>query len=96
MEPVLPPDIDPDAFLGFSALPAAALIAGMIQAFVKSGLPVRHASLLGIVLGVSFSVIAYASLGGVLIVSITQGLVTGFAGYAAWVHFSNKVNTNGD
>lgn len=96
MDPIpIPQDIDTEAILGFSTLVMAPLIAGIAQVFVRSGLPVRHVSLLCLVLAVALSFVATVTTQGVLLVGLVRGAVVGLAAYGTWVHFSHKINTNG-
>lgn len=89
-------NVEPEAVLGFSTVVMTPLIAGIVQAFIRSGLPVKHAALTCLVLGVALSVAVSASTEGILVVGLVRGAVVGLAAFGAWAHFSTEVDTNGD
>lgn len=97
MEPItVPHDVDAEAILGFSTLVMTPLVAGVTQVFVRSGMPVRHVSLVCLVLAVALSVVISITTAGLLVVGLVRGAVVGLAAYGTWVQFSHRVNTNGD
>lgn len=96
MELAIPPEIAPEAILTFSPLVMVPVIAGVVQVFVDTGLPIRYSSLTALVLGVAGGVVASLSTGLSPFVGLVQGTVSGLAAAGLWLNLSSKINTNGD
>jgi hypothetical protein len=96
MDPVVPPGVDPEAVLSFSSALMMSVIAGIVQAFVQSGLPVKHVAMFSLILGIGLSIATSESVDGILIVAVVRGVVVGMAAAGVWMTASSRVDTNGE
>jgi hypothetical protein len=96
MDPVIPPEIMPEAVLTFSPIVMVPVVAGIVQVLSQTGMPLRLASLTALVLGVVLGVASAVTAGLPPFVGLVQGAVVGLAASGLWLNLSSRVKTNGD
>lgn len=96
MTETIPVETTPEMVLTFSPILMVPVIAGVVQVFIDTGLPLKFASMTALVLGVAGGVLASLVTGLSPFVGMVQGTVVGLASAGLWLNLSSKVNTNGD
>jgi hypothetical protein len=92
---IMPADPAPATYASWAGVAAVPLVAGIVQIAVGTGLPVRAAGLLALVIGVTGSVATALTTDLSILTGFTQGATVGLAAHGLWLTMSSRVDTNG-